>query len=373
MFEKVFKFTTKDLTKLTLMIIIATLLFGLPGLIMMLFLQWITFQSYALESVDKHGISQISASRLGGAAIFLSSLMMYIFGAYSGVIVTTNFSTASIIIWLSAFFCMALGLIDDLINDFLSPRARLISISLIFSLCLVFMPSLIPPKIGLIGLDFLLDNVLFGFILTVVFCVGFINAMNMADGANGLIPGTITVAFIVFYMEAPSVTYAILMTSCGLFTIFNIISGRLFLGDAGAYGLGSLLALNGLYLFSSGVFSAAFLAVLFAYPCIDILVTVTRRRIHGRSVFLPDNDHLHNRIHFHCQRWFKSKTLSNSLTGVLIVFFSSGLALLGFIMDWWPVTSNQWAWIFLVQCAIYLVAFVAGGLNRPSSQFVISQ
>ena len=163
------------------------------------------------------------------------------------------------------------------------------------------------------------------------------------------------------------------MTTCGLFTLFNVISGRLFLGDAGAYGLGSMVALNGLFLFSAGVFSAAFLAVLFAYPCIDILVTVTRRRIKGRSILLPDNDHLHNRVHFHCQRWFRSKTLANSMTGVLIVSCSSGLALLGYTEGWWSVTSNKWAWLFLAQFSMYLFAFILTGLNRPSSQFVTNQ
>ena len=158
------------------------------------------------------------------------------------------------------------------------------------------------------------------------------------------------------------------MSICGLFTIFNVISGRLFLGDAGAYGLGSMLVLNGLFLFSAGVFSAAFLAVLFAYPCIDILVTVIRRRTEGRSILLPDNDHLHNRVHFHCQRWLKSRTLANSLTGILIVSLSSGLAILGYTEEWWSVTSDKWAWVFLAQCAMYLLAFFITGLGRSMSQ-----
>ena len=174
-------------------------------------------------------------------------------------------------------------------------------------------------------------------------------------------------------MELGSFTYAIFMTTCGLFTIFNVISGRLFLSDAGAYGLGSMVALNGLFLFSAEVFSAAFLAVLFAYPCIDILVTVTRRWIKGRSILLPDNDHLHNRVHFHFQCWFRSKTLANSMTGVLIVSCSSGLALLGYTEAWWSITSNKWAWLFLAQFSMYLLAFVLTGFNRPSSQYVTNQ
>ena len=84
MLEKDFKFTGKDLAKLAIIMILATLLFGLPGLIMMLFLHWITNRSYALESAEKHGISQVDASRLGGASIFVSAFALYVFGAYSG-------------------------------------------------------------------------------------------------------------------------------------------------------------------------------------------------------------------------------------------------------------------------------------------------
>jgi hypothetical protein len=61
------------------------------------------------------------------------------------------------------------------------------------------------------------------------------------------------------------------------------------------------------------------------------------------------------------------------MTGVLIVSLSSGLAFLGYTQAWWSVTSNQWAWVFLAQCAMYLATFVVTGLNRPSSQYVTSQ
>ena len=373
MLDKAFKFTGKDLTKVTIIIVMATLLFGLPRLMMMLFLQWITNQSYALESAHKHGISQIGASRLGGATVCGFSMILFAFGSYSGVMGSGNLPAAPAVAWFTVIACMLIGLADDLKSNILSPRFRLLSTILIFFVCLGLWSSLIPRSLGVPILDMLLAAPFIGWFLTVVFCIGFVNAINMADGANGLMPGTLTLAFIVFYLETDLLAFAVLMTSCGLFAIFNVISGRLFLGDAGAYGLGSVLVISGLYLYSESIFSAAFLAVLFAYPCIDILVTVTRRRIKGRSILLPDNDHLHNRLHFHCQRWFRSKTLANSMTGVLIVFCSSGLALLGFTQDWWSVTSNQWAWVFLAQCAMYLATFVVTGLNRPSSQYVTSQ
>jgi UDP-N-acetylmuramyl pentapeptide phosphotransferase/UDP-N-acetylglucosamine-1-phosphate transferase len=213
---------------------------------------------------------------------------------------------------------------------------------------------------------------LVGWAITVVFCIGFVNAINMADGANGLMPGTLTMAFVVFYLETGLLSYAVLMTSCGLFTIFNVISGRLFLGDAGAYGLGSVLVISGLYLYSEGIFSAAFLAVLFAYPCIDILVTVIRRRIEGRSIFSPDNDHLHNRIHYHFQKLLPSKTLTNSITGLSVVASSSGVAVVGYLHQWWSATSDMWLLIFLIQWVAYSVAFYLTGLNRPINQYVLT-
>ena len=106
MLDKAFKFTGKDLTKLTIMIIMATLLFGLPGLMMMLLLQWITYQSYALEPSDKHGISQIGASRLGGAAVFGFALVLYSFGSYSEVLDSGNFPSAPVIGCIAVIACM---------------------------------------------------------------------------------------------------------------------------------------------------------------------------------------------------------------------------------------------------------------------------
>jgi len=239
----------------------------------------------------------------------------------------------------------------------------------IFAVTIAVWPLLIPVDLGIPGLDVLMGLPLVGWLLTVIFCVGFINSINMADGANGLMAGVMTIAFSLFYVSTGEFVYAAMMTSCAVFTIFNVISGRLFLGDAGAYGLGASLAISGLYLFYDNVFSAAFLACLFAYPCIDFIMTLVRRYRAGRSIFLPDNDHLHNRIHYYFQRWLPSKTLANSMTGGLVVASSSGLTLIGYIYQWWPVTSDLWAWLFLLQCIGYGIVFYLTGLGRVNVQY----
>ena len=372
--KNLFVLTGKDLVKLSVMLLLATVFFGLTGLIVMLFFQWITFQSYAADPTDKHGISQVGASRLGGLAIFISWLGLMLAGYYSGYLGGNLGGPAGPyrFDWFAVGCCAVLGLAEDLRNGTLSPRFRLFSKLGIFGVAIGFWPLLIPIDIGIPPLDALMAVPFIGWFITVIFSVGFINAVNMSDGANGLIPGIMTIAYSLFYLNTGEFIYAAMMTACGLFTIFNIISGRLFLGDAGAYGLGASLVISALYLFSQDVFSAAFLACLFAYPCIDFVVTLIRRYRAGRSVFLPDNDHLHNRIHYHFQRWLPSKTLANSMTGVLVVAASSGITLLGYLNQWWLLTSHSWGWVFLFQWVGYGVVVYLTGLNRSHSQYVVA-
>jgi len=369
--KPLFVLTERDLVKLSVMMLLAVIFFGLSGLMIMIFLQWITRQSYAQDAVDKHGISRVSASRLGGAAIFASWLGLLVAGYFSDYFGDASGGPAGPywVDWLAVGCCALLGLVEDLHNNYLSPRFRLYAEFGIFAVTIAVWPLLIPVDLGIPGLDALMGLPLVGWLLTVIFCVGFVNSINMADGANGLMAGVMTIAFSLFYVSTGEFVYAAMMTACAVFTIFNVISGRLFLGDAGAYGLGASLAISGLYLFYENVFSAAFLACLFAYPCIDFIMTLARRYRAGRSIFLPDNDHLHNRIHYHFQRWLPSKTLANSMTGGLVVASSSGLTAAGYIYQWWPVTSDLWAWLFLFQCIGYWTVFYLTGLGRVNVQY----
>ena len=370
--NNLFVLTEKDLVKLSVMLLLGTIFFGLAGLVIMLFFQWITRQSYAQESVDKHGISQLAASRMGGVAVMVTTFALLAYGVYSGAVeLGLGPLGVEYFAWLAVTACMGLGLVEDLNNNYLSARFRLYALMAIFSLLVGLRPLVIPLGLGVLPLDILLAIPFIGWLLTVIFCVGFINAINMADGANGLIPGILTISFGLFYAETGSLAFAALMTSCGLFTIFNVISGRLFLGDTGSYGFGAAILLSSLILFRQGIFSAPFLAVLLAYPCIDFLITLARRGWQGRSLFLPDNDHLHNRIHFHFQKRFRSATLANSLTGGVIVASSAGVAMMGSLFSWLPVTSELWALVFALQCIAYLLAFYLAGLGRPISQHVV--
>ena len=367
--NNLFVLSEKDLIKLSVMMLLAAMAFGVIGLMMMIILQWMTKQSYAVDSFDKHGISTASASRLGGAAVAVCTAILMVIGEFAGYSKTDLAPVGlQMVAWLSVLICLGLGLVEDLHNDTLAPKFRLLVEFVVFAVLIALMPMLIPVSLGVWGLDALLAIPSIGWLITVIFCVGFINAVNMADGANGLMPGILTISFGLFYAVSGAFSYACLMTSCGLFTIFNVISGRLFLGDAGSYGLGAALCISGLFLYSKGDVSVSFLAVLLAYPCIDMLVAVARRASQNRSIFLPDNDHLHNRIHIQFQKRLRSPTLANSLTGGSVVMASSGIALMGYQLEWLAVTSELWSLVFGCQCLVYGLVFYLTGLAHLKSQ-----
>ena len=357
-----FLLSEKDLIKLSIMMLLAVGFFGLKGLVAMILMQWVTRQSFAADAVDKHGIAEVPASRLGGVMILIGSTAMISLAVISGAETRTGAPFGiPIYAWVGMSGCALMGLVEDIRNDTLKPRYRLLGKVLVFLVVFIGWPELVPSEIGIVGLDSLLAYRGSALLLTIIFCVGFLNSANMADGANGLMPGIFFAAFLIFYLEYGGLGFQALMTGCGLFLIFNVISGRLFLGDAGAYGLASGVALAGLFFYKQGIFSAPFLAVLLAYPCIEILVSMARRALIGRSVFLPDNDHLHNRVHQFFKRQFKSANMANSLTGLSIAGATAGVALVGYLGAWWPVTGTEWLGVFIGQCAIYGVVFTQAG------------
>ena len=339
--------------------LISTLMFGITGLGYII-LMWL-FANFTLgkNSVDSHGIAHSESSRLGGLVIgivfisYIAGLMA--FTPYTpGVVRSYDFAY----IWSTIFICCMLGLAEDFKPDFLSAKLRLCAKFIVFGLLLFLVPQLIPNSLGVPGLDRLLCNDFIAWCLTTIFCVGFINAFNMADGANGLVPGIATITLIIFFSIYARPAEGALLFTCSIFLLFNVFTGRFFLGDMGSYGLGAIIVVYGLLGVIQGDFSAAMMAALLAYPCLDFLTSIGRRLARGYSPFAADNGHLHNLIYRWLQTHFKSRMVANSVTGVLISLCSSGLVLLGYLNSWWPPTSTEWMWIFILQVTLYCTAMV---------------
>ena len=365
-----FTLSGRELSKLAVMSLLATAAFGVGGLVIILLMQFMTLQSYASDAVDKHGIAEVQASRLGGVALVsavLMSLALFIINGDKGSEAVSQVQD-NWPIWFGAAGCFTLGLIEDLRNNSLSPRFRLISKATVLAMVFLLVPELIPSSIGLPGVDWLLSIPFIAFVVCLFFSVGFINAVNTVDGANGLVIGIFVINCYIFTAEMDGIALPAGLYGASLFLIFNVVSGRLFLGDAGAYAIGSAMLVTGLTAFSEGVVSLPFLAVLFFYPCVDFSVSLIRRLINGQSITAPDNDHLHNRVYAYFKSVFKSKNMANSVTGLSIALGSSGVALIGYVGELIPISSNLWFFVFLAQCGLYGLIFVAAGKPSNNSQ-----
>ncbi|MCS5593893.1 MAG: undecaprenyl/decaprenyl-phosphate alpha-N-acetylglucosaminyl 1-phosphate transferase [Porticoccaceae bacterium] len=356
--------------KLVIMCLVALWAFGLVGVGAILLMRLLSSLAVGRDQAASHGISVIESSRLGGLAITLllgfHALGMVLLTDYIPGVVRSNLYLA---LWTAIFLCACLGLCEDIKSDFLSPVLRLSAKFVVFALLFWGWPTLVPDNLGLAVIDQLLKVPLIACVSATVFCVGFINAFNMSDGANGLVPGIATAAFTVFFIEYGRPVEGLLFFICFVFLLFNVISGWFFLGDMGSYGLGAIIALYGLNGVAQGDFSASFMMVLLAYPCLDFAISITRRLASGRSPFSADNNHLHNRLHWQLQRCIKSRVIANSLTGLLISCSSAGIALIGYILAWRPANSDDWVFIFALQVVLYGVVFVLAGRKRPITQF----
>jgi UDP-N-acetylmuramyl pentapeptide phosphotransferase/UDP-N-acetylglucosamine-1-phosphate transferase len=361
--------TDRELAKLFVMLLLAALMFGITGLMGMLVMQWVTRQRYAKDEVAKHGISQVNASRLGGVVVIGLSLI-FLFSRFLMGYEFDDIGPLGIQMWGWVAFLSTslLGLIEDIDNDLLSPTLRLMLLIMFFGVTFVIWPEIIPNNIGYQTVDNIMSQPFIGWAIAVIFCVGFINAINMADGANGLVPGIVFIASIIFNSVMSALVWEVLSIVSGVFLLFNVISGRLFLGDAGAYGLGSILALAGFYAVNTNRISVEFAAVMMCYPCVEVIMSMIRRRIAGRSMFKPDNYHLHNYIHEHLKTKTRSRVAANSLTGLIVACASTGIAFVGLSWGYLEATSRQWGWVFVAQVLVYLLSYWS--LSRSAREVV---
>lgn len=159
-----------------------------------------------------------------------------------------------------------------------------------------------------------------GVLFSIFSIVGLMNAVNIIDGFNGLASGTVLLIFLSFGMVALQVGnheilhMSMIVASAVLaFFLLNFPKGKIFLGDGGAYLLGFIAALTGIFLASNYTeVSPWYILAVLIYPVWEVLFSIVRKRKAGRSPMEPDAYHLHMLI-------FKHITHNNPLTAAFIL------------------------------------------------------
>jgi len=106
------------------------------------------------------------------------------------------------------------------------------------------------------------------------------------------------------------------------FWIINISSGRLFLGDSGAYLIGHLVGWCSILIVARHPNISPWALLLgTAYPVSETIITIFRRLLAGASIIKPDQAHLHHKIkHYLEDRYAVHPGRSNSLSSLVILF-----------------------------------------------------
>ena len=141
--------------------------------------------------------------------------------------------------------------------------------------------------------------------LTVFFLVGITNAINLADGLDGLAGGTTFLSLGALAMLAHSggqvacASMALAFAGAVLgFLRFNTYPASVFMGDAGSQLLGFTVGVLSLCATQIGdsVVSAATPILLLALPILDTLSVMVQRVSEGRSPFDADRNHIHHKL-----------------------------------------------------------------------------
>jgi len=141
--------------------------------------------------------------------------------------------------------------------------------------------------------------------LTVIFLVGITNAINLADGLDGLAGGTtflcLCAVALLSSIGGPTTSTSLSLAFAGAvlgFLRFNTHPASVFMGDAGSQLLGftiGVLSIVATQSLSSQV-SAALPVLLLALPILDTLSVMVQRIGEGRSPFSPDKNHIHHKL-----------------------------------------------------------------------------
>lgn len=215
-------------------------------------------------------------------------------------------------------FSIVLAFFSGIFEDFhrsLSPKSRLI-LQFIAALSAVLLTGSVVTYLGL-GLHL---PYAIGAFFSIFAIVGLMNAVNIIDGFNGLASGMVLLILLSFsrvaiQVENHEISHIVMIVFAAVLAFFlvNFPKGRIFLGDGGAYLLGFIVALTGIFLASNyAEVSPWYILAILIYPVWEVLFSIYRKRKAKRSPMEPDEYHLHMLIYKHI-------THNNPLTSVFII------------------------------------------------------
>ena len=234
-----------------------------------------------------------STYRTGGLLIYFLLVFTFLYFFFY-----KNIFLIEYISFCTLFFL--LGLIDDLkIN--IRPKFRLIIMASLL-VTLILQNELYIEKTGLEFLNYLLKIDIFALFFICLCFLFIINGSNLIDGFNGLLGIHSLIIFIILFIinlnnTSNDFSY-FLFCLCFIILIFlkfNFPQAKMFLGDSGAYIIGTLIAIS---VVKTSILNSSihpfFFCVLLFYLFFEVFFSFLRKIFFSKqNPLFPDSKHLH--------------------------------------------------------------------------------
>jgi UDP-GlcNAc:undecaprenyl-phosphate GlcNAc-1-phosphate transferase len=273
--------------------------------------------------------------RMGGVAIYLSFVLSVgiAFAAnlrHHGIVPESSIKMLLAIL-VPATIILALGIFDDVRSA--SPYTKFTVQAL--AAAILYAGGLRIDRLPIFfGLRHL--GLAVGLPLTILWVIAITNAFNLLDGLDGLAAGSalfstiVVFAVAVFSDRALVALLAVALAGAILgFLRYNFNPATIFLGDCGSLFIGFMLsafALLGAQK-SPTVIAVAIPVVSFGLPILDTSISMLRRWISGKPLFLADREHIHHKL--------LDRGLSHRQV-VIVLYGVSALFALGSLFLLWP-------------------------------------
>jgi len=256
---------------------------------------------------DLGGVQKVHTTavpRIGGLAVIGGILLGFVLfqQIFPGQVSASRASRIYLLLGASLPAFLA-GLIEDFTKR-VSVRVRLVATALSALVASLALGATVG-ELDIWGLDALLTIAPLAIVATAVFVAGGSNAINIIDGFNGLSGSTIIIMAIglaAVGLQVGDSFVAVLGALCAGatlgFLVLNYPSGKMFLGDGGAYFLGFWVSeMAVLLLVRHPELSAWQILAICGYPIIEVLFSIYRRKfVRKVSPGAPDALHLHGLV-----------------------------------------------------------------------------
>jgi UDP-N-acetylmuramyl pentapeptide phosphotransferase/UDP-N-acetylglucosamine-1-phosphate transferase len=285
----------------------------------------LTASSHGRFTMDAPGAIQKFHShptpRIGGIGIYLALLLA------SLVLPSAEASSLLTTILVAGVPALLIGLMED-VTKRVGVRIRLLA-TMSSGAIACWLGGISLTHVDVPLLDTLLRMTPIAVLFTAFATGGLANAINIIDGFHGLASGTATICLLALASiaalvgDTPLMFAAIIVAaSVAGFWLVNFPWGKLFLGDGGAYFAGFALAWLAVLLpMRNAEVSPWASFLLCAYPIIEVVYSIARRRKKRQSPGEPDRSHLHSLVATHIIPKLLPRlhpTLQNSAVSVIM-------------------------------------------------------